>query len=159
MDMQFRSSRPPWAVGLANHLNLETFPPHANQVIATAAIYQGLFSVVAPVISKQLLPEQYQKFSPETKINWSVRITSLVQAVFICAKALHVIFTDPSRPEATASQRLWAYSRQSGDVQAYAAGYFLWDIYVSTRFASQYGSSASIHGIAALIITMIGFVS
>lgn len=157
--MSAQPLRSPWAVGLANHLNLQTFPLHAEQILTSAGIYQGLFSVVSPAASRWLVPNTYNKLSEQSKVNWDTRVVSFVQAAFISYQALSVIFTDPTRADTTVHQRLWGYSSQVGKVQAYAAGYFLWDIYISTRYVSQHGPSAAVHAICAFLVTMLGFVS
>lgn len=155
---QFQPFRKPWAVGLANRLNLQTLPRHADQVLIAAGAYQGIFTVVSPLLSRYFMPGRYNKFDARTKVRWDTRVVSFIQAVFICARALSVIFTDPSRKTATAQQRLWGYSSQAGEVQAWAAGYFLWDVYVSLRYYDLMGPTSLIHGACALFITMIGFV-
>lgn len=156
---QFQPFRKPWAVGLANRLNLQTLPRHADQVLIAAGAYQGLFTIVSPLLSRYFLGERYNKFDARTQVNWDSRVVSFVQAVFICAKALSVIFTDPSRKTATAQQRLWGYSTPAGEVQAWAAGYFLWDMYVSSRYYDLMGPTNMVHSVCAFFITMIGFVS
>ncbi|KAK4554962.1 hypothetical protein LTR86_008110 [Recurvomyces mirabilis] len=147
----------PWAVGLANRLHLQTFPLHANQILTTAGIYYGLYSVVSPAVSRWLAPKTYKHLSKSSRANWDARAVGFAQAIFISYHALNVIFTDPTRPNATAHQRLWDYSARVGKVQAYAAGYFLWDLYVTSRYAGQFGPSAAAHAFCGLLITMIGF--
>lgn len=150
--------RTPWAVGLANQFNLQTLPRHANQILIAAGIYQGLFTIVAPIVSRWLVPDTYNKLDERTRTNWRVRFVSFAQAVFVCTKALSVIFTDPSRKTATGNERLWGYSPQAGTVQAYAAGYFLWDIYISLRYPHVDGGGGMLHAICAFVVTMVGFV-
>ncbi|KAK5115949.1 hypothetical protein LTR62_000405 [Meristemomyces frigidus] len=148
----------PWAVGIANRLQLRTFPLHASQILTTAGTYYGLYSIIAPAISRTLAPKIYNDLSKESRANWDARAVGFVQAAFISYQALSVILTDPSRPGATtAHQRLWDYSTRTGEVQAYAAGYFLWDLYVTTRYMSQTGPSAAAHAFCGLLITMLGF--
>jgi len=156
--MPLQNPRNLWAVGIANHLHLRTFPLHAEQILTAAGIYQGLFSVVSPAISRWLAPKTYNKLSKETRANWDARAVGFVQAAFISYLALRVILTDPSRPDATVHQRLWGYSSQVGKVQAYTAGYFLWDLYITTRYVKQFGPSAAVHAFCGLFITMLGFV-
>ena len=50
------------------------------------------------------------------------------------------------------------YSGAAGMTQAFAAGYFLWDcVACVVNFESQ-GIGALMHGVSALVITMMGFV-
>lgn len=88
-----------------------------------------------------------------------MRVVSFLQSVFISGAALKVILTDPTRVNTGPLDRLWSYSPQAGSVQAYAAGYFLYDIYVSLRHISTSGPSAAMHAVCAFLVTMLGFVS
>lgn len=54
--------------------------------------------------------------------------------------------------------RLWGYTPASGMVQGFAAGYFLWDLQVSSQYMHLAGPSALLHAIGALAVTCIGFV-
>ena len=159
MATGYQPFRTPWAVGLANQFNLRTLPQHADQVLIAGGIYQALFIGVSPALSKAIIPNIYDKFDDRTRTNWNSRVVGFVQAVFICGKALQVITSDPSRHTATVQERLWGYSPALGEVQAYAAGYFLWDIYVSARHQDLFGPTSLAHAVCAFLVTMVGFVS
>jgi len=74
--------------------------------------------------------------------------------------ALGVIMgDDEARSNMSRDDRLWGYSPASGRVQAFAAGYFLWDVLLCVRHLDVQGVSALLHAVAALIITVTGFVS
>lgn len=156
-DQRLRPLAKPWAIGLGNYLHLQTFPLHATQVITTAAAYQALFSVISPALSRWLVPETYNELPRRTRINWDSRVVGFFQSIFISAHAISVLLTDPSRLSASVESRLWGYSRQAGTVQAYAAGYFLWDIYLSLKYLSVFGPSPAVHAVAAFVVTMLGF--
>jgi len=53
--------------------------------------------------------------------------------------------------------RLWDYSGAGGLVQAFAAGYFLWDVVVSLQYFKVLGPGSLAHAISALLITCVGF--
>ena len=55
--------------------------------------------------------------------------------------------------------RIWGYSGAAGFVQAIAAGYFAWDVTVSAGWLEVLGIGSLMHAVAALVITMMGFVS
>nr|OQO26831.1 hypothetical protein B0A51_06492 [Rachicladosporium sp. CCFEE 5018] len=150
-------SRAPWSLGLSRALHLHTLPLHANTLLLSALTYQTLFSLVSPPLSRRLAPRSYPAFPLKTRLNWDTRVTGLVQAVFICTAALRVIASDPTRVGSTWETRLWGYSPAAGKVQAWAAGYFLWDILISTRWVDMYGPTALMHAVAAFVVTMIGF--
>lgn len=138
---------------------LATLPNHAHQIIGAFLSYSTLFGIVSPQLSAYLIPNRYRSFPQRTRINWNVRIVSLVQAILICSLSLRVIFTDKERPGATVADRLWAYSPSGGRIQAFAAGYFIWDLLLSTWYIQILGIGSLTHAICALSVTMLGFVS
>ncbi|KIW04024.1 hypothetical protein, variant [Verruconis gallopava] len=85
----------------------------------------------------------------------------MYQALFINTAALWVIFTDPERriqnEPSNWAGRLWGYNGAIGMCQAFAAGYFLWDVLASTIHLDVMGMSSLVHAIAALGVTSIGF--
>lgn len=152
--------------------NLTTLPQHAHQVLTCFLVYEGLFRVVSPLLSNRLFPNTYGRFPQRTKVNWDARVVSSVQATFVSYKALSIILGDGigdgnrqsdisnvPRSSMTRDDRLWGYSPATGDVQAYAAGYFLWDVLLCVRYLDVQGVSALLHALSALIITVMGFVS
>lgn len=138
---------------------LTTLPYHAHQALGACLCYFALFLVLSPILSARLVPDLYSSLPKRTRINWNVRVTSLVQATFICTCSIHVILADASRIETDAMDRLRAYSPMAGRVQAFAAGYFLWDLLISLRYYHILGLGSLVHALSALLITMTGFVS
>jgi hypothetical protein len=101
--------------------------------------------------------------SSRNRLNWDVHMVSMYQALFINTAALWCIFADPARamqnePDSWA-ERLWGYNGAAGMCQAFATGYFLWDVVVSSVHLDVMGASSLVHAIAALAVTCIGFVS
>jgi hypothetical protein len=47
----------------------------------------------------------------------------------------------------------------AGRVQAFAAGYFLWDLVISLRYLRVLGLGSLVHAVSALLVTAMGFVS
>jgi len=139
--------------------HLTTLPPHAQQVFQAFLCYEAIFLVFSPALSRVFLNHVYAHLPRRTRVNWNVRVVSLIQATFICVSALHVIVSDPRRQSMTRDERLWAYSRPSGRVQAFAAGYFLWDVLVSIQYLGVLGPGSLCHALSALMVTMTGFVS
>jgi len=144
---------------LANHLGLYTFPYHAHEVALGYVFFQSFSSIVSPALSRWLIPKRYKNFDRRTRINWDVHVTSTVNAVFISSLALYILFTDPARKESNWQQRLWGYNRAIGTTQAISAGYFLWDVLLSIKHIDIFGADGLGHAVAALLITLVGFVS
>ena len=72
---------------------------------------------------------------------------------------MYVILADESRIETDATDRLLAYSPMAGRIQAFAAGYFLWDLLISLRHFDILGLGSLVHALSALLFTITGFVS
>ncbi|KAK3060818.1 hypothetical protein LTS18_007620 [Coniosporium uncinatum] len=86
-----------------------------------------------------------------------VHVISMVNAVFISSLDSYILFTDPARKGSNWQQRLWGYNRAIGTTQAITAGYFLWDVLLSTMHIDVFGADALGHAVAALLNTLVGF--
>ena len=155
--------RPPTLISslaqpLANLLSLTTLPLHAHEVFFAFAAYYLMDTILAPRLSVQLLPKTYASLSPRTKINWNIRVVSTIQAIFICALALWVIVADGERERMNSEERIWGYTGALGMTQAFAAGYFIWDVKISAVNVGILGWGSLAHAVSALLITSLGFV-
>ena len=56
-------------------------------------------------------------------------------------------------------ERVYGYTGASGLMQGLAAGYFLWDLLVSTRYIKIFGIGIWMHAVTALCVFGFGFVS
>ncbi len=86
-------------------------------------------------------------------------MVSTIQSISICGIALYVISSDLERYRMGWEDRIWGYTGAGGMVQAFAAGYFLWDVLVSAMYLQILGIGSLLHAICALLITCLGFVS
>jgi hypothetical protein len=143
----------------ADKLSLTTLPYHVHEILLGFLGYHFILHVLSPTISQLVCPKVYNGFNKRTRLNWDIHWVSMIQAVFICAAALWVIFKDEQRHEMDWRGRLWGYTPASGMVQGFAAGYFLWDLQISAQYIHIAGVSSLIHAIGALAVTCIGFVS
>lgn len=139
--------------------HLTTLPLHVHQIVNAFLFYEAIFLLVSPALSQILINRVYAQLPRRTRVNWNVRVVSTIQATFVCFSALQVIFSDPARRSMSRDERLWAYSSSSGRVQAYAAGYFLWDVLVSVQHLDVLGPGSLVHALSALMVTITGFVS
>jgi hypothetical protein len=55
-------------------------------------------------------------------------------------------------------ERVWGYTGAAGMVQALAAGYFVWDLFVTSLNLDVFGLGTLAHAIAALLVYTLGFV-
>ncbi|PSN73049.1 DUF887-domain-containing protein [Corynespora cassiicola Philippines] len=141
----------------AEKWSLTTLPYHAHEVLLGFVGYHFILHVASPALSRLICPKVYHGFNRRTRLNWDIHWVSMIQALFINTAALYVIFSDPQRKEMDWKGRLWGYTPASGMVQGFAAGYFLWDLQVSTQYIALSGPSALLHAIGALAVTCIGF--
>jgi hypothetical protein len=144
---------------VAERLCLSTLPLHIHEVVFGWAGYHFICTTLSPLLSSYFVPQVYNKLNKRTKINWDVRVVSLIQSCFINTAALYVIFNDVRRGEMDWKERIWGYSGAGGMVQGFAAGYFLWDLTVSTQYLSALGPGSLAHAVSALLVTCLGFVS
>jgi hypothetical protein len=144
---------------VAQKWSLTTLPYHAHEIALGYVWYHFVLYVLSPTLSRLVLPKTYGAFNKRTRLNWDIHWVSMVQALFINAAALYVIFRDPERKKMDWKGRLWGYTPASGMVQGFAAGYFLWDLQISAQYIALSGPSALLHAIGALAVTCIGFVS
>jgi hypothetical protein len=162
LKMRDPIAAPPYFVELtqplADRLSLSTLPWHAHEMLIGFIWYHFILYYLSPTLSRILIPKTYAGFNKRTRLNWDIHWVSMVQAVFINSAALYVIFTDQKRKEMDWKGRLWGYTPASGMVQGFAAGYFLWDLQVSSQYIALSGVSALLHAIGALAVTCIGFV-
>jgi hypothetical protein len=139
---------------------LTTLPLHVHEVLAAWLFYTVLSHGVSPLVSTYLFPRTYPALSRKTRNNWDVHLVSLVQSTLICSLALWVLINDKEVVgNGSWKGRIWGYSGAAGLVQAMAAGYFLWDLWISTVYFSIHGPGSLAHAVSALTITMMGFVS
>ena len=163
VDMIDPLPRPPPLISslaqpLANALSLTTLPLHVHQVLLAFSIYYTMDAILAPKLSLQLLPKTYSSLPPRTKINWNIRVVSTIQAIFICSMALWVVIADEEREKMNVEERIWGYTGALGMTQAFAAGYFIWDVKISAVNVGILGWGSLAHAVSALLITSLGFV-
>lgn len=144
---------------VAAALGLKTLPFHIHEVVAAFCFYQWINVVVAPSLSTWLYPRIYPYLAKRTRINWNVHVVSLVQSSVISALAIWVIYADQDRKKMDWNDRVWGYTGAIGLVQALAAGYFVWDVMVSSMHLDVLGPGSLAHAISALTVSALGFVS
>ena len=143
---------------VANVLSLTSLPLHAHEALLAFLVYYLIDIVLAPTLSAHFFPTIYSSLPPRTKINWNIRVVSTLQAVFICVMALWVVLADEERKHMDLEERIWGYTGALGMTQAFAAGYFIWDVKISAINVGILGWGSLAHAVSALLITGLGFV-
>jgi hypothetical protein len=144
---------------IAEFLSLSTLPLHIHEVVFGWFCYHFIYTTVSPLISAWAFPAVYPHLSRRTTIGWNIRVTSFIQSSFIVAFALSVIWSDNERREMDWMGRIWGYTGATGAVEAFAAGYFLWDLIASIKHLEVLGLESLAHAVSALLVTSLGFVS
>lgn len=151
----------PWLSNLVqpwcDSLNLTTLPLHVHEIIASALLYTVVFWPISPIVSKILAPEHYGKLSRKKRLNWDAHVVSMVQSCLINALAIWVIWADDERRAMSWEERVWGYTGASAMVQAMAAGYFVWDLFVTSFNLDVFGLGTLAHAVAALLVYSLGF--
>jgi TLC domain-containing protein len=159
----FPFQNPPWLKSFitpyAERFNLPALPLHVHEVLFAAISYQLILTVFSPVLSSVFFGQKYHKLTPRNRFNWDVHVVSFVQSIVVCGLALYVSYKDEERNAMHWQERIYGYTGALGLVQAFACGYFVWDLYVCIRYYSLFGAGMLAHAIAALLVYSLGFVS
>jgi hypothetical protein len=144
---------------IANKLGLQTLPLHIHEIAFAFTLYHVTYKYLAPLLSRALFPRIYPTFNARTKLNWDVHIVSFVQSTLINVLALYVMFGDQALRDMNWQGRVWGYTGASGLVQAFATGYFAWDLWVTATNVGIFGYGMLAHAVSALFVFSLGFVS
>lgn len=163
MHSPFPLAPPPWLVKfitpVADSLSLSTLPLHIHELLLSTLFYHVICTTISPIFSRVLFPKIYPSLPARTRLNWDVHVVSLTQSVIINTLALWVMWTDGERKAMGWKERVWGYDGAGGMIQAFAAGYFLWDLMICIRWLSVFGWGLLAHAVAALVVFSLGFVS
>ncbi|XPS92054.1 hypothetical protein M3J09_001460 [Ascochyta lentis] len=161
MHDPFPLTRPEYLVKyvepLADFLHLRTLPLHFHEVVFAYALYHITNKYVSPAFSRHFFPRIYPSFNARTKLNWDVHIVSFVQSTVICGLALWVIWKDEERSAMGEQDRVHGYTGGGGLIQAFAGGYFLWDLVITVQNVRIFGVGMLFHAISALCVFALGF--
>ena len=144
---------------LAEWASLPTLPAHVHEVLFAFAFYTGINFIVSPWMSRKYFGAHYNAMSRVKKVNWDVHVVSLVQSTLINALALWVMAVDRERKAMDLEERIWGYTGASGLIQAFATGYFLWDLLITVMYLDVFGPGMLAHAVSAVLVYSLGFVS
>ncbi|KJZ71194.1 hypothetical protein HIM_09400 [Hirsutella minnesotensis 3608] len=146
-----------WAQPWCNRLHLPSLALHLHEILAAALFYSFIFYPVSPIISRLLAPKHYVKLNRKKRLNWDAHVVSFIQSTLINLLALWVMLVDDERRNMDWQERVWGYTGAAGMIQALAAGYFVWDLIVTSRNLDVFGLGTLAHAIAALLVYALGF--
>ncbi|KAF1956947.1 DUF887-domain-containing protein [Byssothecium circinans] len=142
---------------VADYLSLKTLPLHIHEVAFAFCLYSAIYQYFAPWISNLLIPRTYSNFNARTRLSWNVHIVSFAQSTLVCALALWVMWKDEERKDMNWSARVHGYTGAGGLIQAFAGGYFLWDLAITLQHLSVFGLGMLAHAVSALFVFALGF--
>ncbi|KAL2756104.1 hypothetical protein ACRALDRAFT_1070758 [Sodiomyces alcalophilus JCM 7366] len=143
----------PWA----ELFSLPTLPLHIHEILASSLLYTLIYWPISPLISRYVVGERYDKLSRKRRVNWDAHVVSFVQSTLINCLALWIMFADAERNKMDWQARIWGYTGALGMIQALAAGYFLWDLVVTSRNMDVFGPGTLAHALSALLVYSFGF--
>jgi hypothetical protein len=144
----------PWC----DRFSLPSLPQHIHEVILSAIFYSAIFWPVSPLLSRLIAPQHYSKLSRKRRLNWDAHVVSFIQSTLINIIAIWVMIVDQERKNMDWEERIWGYTGAAGMVQALAAGYFVWDLFVTSFNLDVFGLGTLAHAVAALFVYTLGFV-
>lgn len=142
----------------SNAIALPALPLHIHEILLAAAAYHVICFGISPVLSRAVFPKTYQSLKPKTRLNWDVHVVSLVQSTMIIVVGFWVLLYDEQRVAMDWRERVYGYDGALGMVVALAAGYFLWDLWLSVRYVTLFGPGLLAHAVSALTVYLFGFV-
>ncbi|EFY84865.1 DUF887 domain protein [Metarhizium acridum CQMa 102] len=143
----------PWC----DWLSLPTLSLHIHEIILGALFYSVIFYLVSPIVSQILAPKYYRTLPRKRRLNWDAHVVSMIQATLINGLAIWVMVADDERREMSWEERIWGYTGATSMIQALAAGYFVWDLLVTSMNLDVFGLGTLAHAIAALLVFSLGF--
>ena len=143
----------------ADRFGLTSLPLHVHEILAAALLYSVIFYPFSPIISRLLAPNHYPHLPRKSRLNWDAHVVSMVQSLLINALAVWVMWRDDERKHMNWEERIWGYTGAAGLIQSLAAGYFVWDLVVTSLHLDVFGLGTLAHAISALVVYLLGFVS
>ncbi|KAF1912715.1 TLC domain-containing protein [Ampelomyces quisqualis] len=147
----------PYVEKVSDYLAMKTLPLHYHEVMVAYAVYHTTNKYISPAFSRYFFPRTYSTLNARTKLNWDVHVVSFVQSVVICTLAIWVMWADTERSDMDTRERVHGYTGASGLIQAFAGGYFLWDLVITAQNFKIFGIGMLFHAISALCVFSLGF--
>ncbi|KAI9685505.1 MAG: hypothetical protein M1822_004363 [Bathelium mastoideum] len=141
----------------ASSLHLSSLPLHIHEVLLAFLLYHLVNTRLSPWLSTTFFPATYAALPRRTRINWDVHVVSMLQSCLINALALAVIWSDDERRALNPAGRVFGYTGAGGLIQAFATGYFLWDLTICARHFDVFGPGLLAHAVSALAVFLLGF--
>lgn len=143
---------------ICHALHLDSLPSHIHEIVGAVLVYHIIFEYLAAPISNLFFAQNYRSLSRESKLRWNMHCASMVSCCFITTCAASVMYIDGERRGMNLEQRVWGYTGAAAMVQAFATGYFVFDLLVMMRYHDVFGTGMLMHAVSCVITYTLGFV-
>ena len=117
---------------------------HLLKIGLSALFFTFIDRFGAVPLSRAFVPA-YSTFKPYQVTQWNSRVAAIINAVIVCPVALWLLF-DPVLLHAPVT----GVTQGSNDLCRFAAGYFLWDLFMCFFYFNDYGIGFTMHAIFCL---------
>lgn len=122
---------------------------HSHEVLVSFLMYQFvLYPVVAPAVNRMIFGQHYTRAAPRTRANFDIHTVSTVQAV-LCVGMIWPLLRLPA-----ALPVFGFYDEYASLVAATMVGYFVWDVYLCTRYLAVFGPGFLGHALGSLAVLL-----
>ncbi|RLV92129.1 Topoisomerase I damage affected protein 4 [Spathaspora sp. JA1] len=122
---------------------------HWHEILGSFIFYLVVQALSGPIFSRIMGP-RYTKLPKRTRINFDVHVTSMVQCcISISLLVPHLSNEHWANRLSDPANSLVGTTPFGAMVCAVTVGYFVWDIYVCTKYFALFGFGFLFHGFAA----------
>lgn len=142
-----------------NHHPLSNHSWHIQEMCFSFAACYFTKTILSPRFANYFFPNQRAAINSSTKVQWDIRVVSLLYSTFICSATVWVLLNDRERVAMTSTyQRLWGYSKNVGFISRISIGYYLWDFLVIVQNLRTLGKGMLVHSICTLVLLTVTYV-
>ncbi|KAG0152361.1 hypothetical protein CROQUDRAFT_649752 [Cronartium quercuum f. sp. fusiforme G11] len=136
---------------LSDLLHLPKLPDHLLIIISSTFICFIIQFTSHLSISPKLFPQHYNKLSKFTKFNWDTHLVAWVHSFYATFIAIYVLLNE-DQFSMIHDDKIFGYDHLAMNFLSISAGYFLWDIIVSSVLVLKgYGIGFFLHAFSCFI--------
>lgn len=128
------------------------FINHWHEIAFMTAFY-CILQKLSPPFCKKYVGNSYTSLNERVRLNFDIHVVSMVQCVISLGTLApmwnHEYFQNRAIDPVNSIHSYYPYG---GFVGSCAVGYFIWDVYVCTRYFKSFGVGFLLHGLAALYV-------
>lgn len=134
------------------------FAAHWHELVGSFIFYVIIQALSDPIFSR-IMGTRYTSLPKKVKINFDIHVVSMVQCfVSISVLVPHLFNSHYLNRVEDPVGSLKGTTPFGGMVCALTVGYFVWDVYVCTKYYSIFGLGFLFHGFAAMYAYSCGFI-